>query len=272
VEGNFRAYTVTTDNGRVVNGLLAGESKTSVELIDAEGKRHVIQRDEIDEFIPSPNSLMPVGFEKQIRPQGLANLLAFLTAKGKYVPLPLDKVVTASSTKGMFRDRHAAVERLVFADWGPKQADGVPFILVDPRGDTVPNAVMLHGPKGFLPPTMPKKVSLPLGMPAKAIHLLGGVAGWGWPASAKGSESMLVRFTYDDDSQEVHPLVNGEHVADYIRRHDVPGSTFAFDLGGRQLRHVVVVPKQAKPIKTIELVKGTDDTAPIVMAVTAETP
>ena len=272
VEGNYRAYTVAMDDGRVVNGLLAGESRTSIEVVDAEGKRHVIQRDEIEEFVPSTNSLMPVGFEKQIQSQGLANLLAFLTAKGKFVPLPLDKVATASSTRGMFYESNSATERLVFADWGPKQADGVPFVLVDPRGDTVPNVVMLHGPQGYLPPRMPKKVSLPLGMPVKAIHLLGGVAGWGWPASAKGSESMLVRFTYDDDSQDVHPLVNGDHIADYMRRVDVPGSTFAFDLGGRQVRHVTVVPKQGRSIKTVEFVKGGDDTAPIVMAVTAEMP
>ena len=272
VEGNYRAYTVATDDGRVVNGLLAGESKTAVELVDAEGKRHVVQRDEIDEFVPSTNSLMPVGFEKQIQPQGLADLLAFLTARGKYVPLPLDKVATASSTKGMFYESKSEKERLVFPDWGPKQADGVPFILIDPRGDTVPNVVMLHGPEGYLPPKMPKKVSLPLGMPAKAIHILGGISGWGWPHSAKGSESMLVRLTYADESQEVHPLVNGEHISDYIARNDVPGSTFAFDLGGRQLRHVVVMPKQSKPITTVELVKGGDNTAPIVMAVTAEMP
>jgi len=272
VEGNYRAYTVATDDGRVVSGLLAGESKTSVELIDAEGKRHVVQRDEIDEFVPSTNSLMPVGFEKQIRPQGIADLLAFLTVRGKYVPLPLDKVTTALSTKGMFYEQHAATERLVFPDWGPKQADGVPFILVDPRGDTVPNVVMLQGPQGYLPPKMPKKVSIPLGSPAKAIHILGGISGWGWPHSAKGSESMLVRLTYDDDSQEVHSLVNGEHMSDYIARNDVPGSTFAFDLGGRQLRHVVVVPKQSKAITTVELVKGSDNTAPIVMAITAEMP
>ncbi|MGI9177236.1 MAG: DUF7133 domain-containing protein, partial [Pirellulales bacterium] len=272
VEGNYRAYSVATDDGRVVGGLLAGESKTSIELIDAEGKRHVVQRDEIDEFVPSTNSLMPVGFEKQIPPQGIADLLAFLTARGKYVPLPLDKVTTASSTKGLFYEQHAATERLVFADWGPKQADGVPFILVDPRGDTVPNVVMLQGPQGYLPPKMPKKVSIPLGSPAKAIHILGGISGWGWPHSAKGSESMLVRLTYGDESQEVHSLINGEHLSDYIARNDVPGSTFAFDLGGRQVRHVVVVPKQSKSIRTVELVKGSDDTAPIVMAITAEMP
>ncbi|MFM7205805.1 MAG: PVC-type heme-binding CxxCH protein, partial [Planctomycetaceae bacterium] len=162
VEGNFRAYTVATDDGRVVNGLLAGESKTAVELVDAEGKRHVIQREEIDEFVPSTNSLMPVGFEKQIPAQGFADLLAFLTARGRFVPLSLEKVVTAVSTKGMFHDEKATVERLVFADWGPKTFGGVPFRLVDPQGQSVPNVVMLLGPKGYLAPRMPTSVSLPI--------------------------------------------------------------------------------------------------------------
>jgi hypothetical protein len=35
---------------------------------------------------------------------------------------------------------------------------------------------------------------------------------------------------------------------------------------------VVVTPKRTTPIKTIDLVKGSDDTAPIVVAVTAEMP
>ena len=272
VEGNYRAYAVTTADGRVVSGLLAAESKTAIELVDAEGRRHAIQRSEIDEFTPSTNSLMPVGFEKQIPPQGLADLLAFLTARGRFVPVPLDKVATAVSTKGMFYDQRTEVERLVFPDWGPKTFAGVPFSLVDPQGDTVPNVVMLHGPEGYLAPKMPKSVSLPFGAAAKALHVLGAVSGWGWPHSGKGSTSMTVRLTYEDGTKETHDLVNGEHLSDYITRNDVPGSQFAFDLGGRQLRYLVVRPKEAKPIQTIDLVKGDDATAPIVVAITAEMP
>jgi len=272
VEGNYRAYTVSTDDGRVVTGLLAAESKTAVEIVDAEGKRVAIQRSEIDAFQPSPNSLMPVGFEKQIKPEGFADLLAFLTKRGKFVPLSLEKVATAVSTKGMFNDENNEFERLVFPDWGPKTFQGVPFSLVDPQGDRVPNVVMLHGPHGSLPPKMPKSVSLSLGSPLKALHILGGVAGWGFPAVGKGSSSMLVRFTYQDGKVEDHPLINGEHVADYIRRVDVPGSEFAFDLDGRQLRSLRVIPERPDPIVSIDLVKGTDATAPIVMALTAEMP
>jgi len=272
VEGNYRAYTVSTDDGRVVTGLLASESRTAIEIVDAEGKRVVIQRDEIDQFQPSPNSLMPVGFEKQIAPAGFADLLAFLTARGRFVPLALEKVATAVSTRGMFHDQAAGGERLVFADWQPKSFQGVPFTLVDPQGQSVPNVVMLHGPHGYLPPTMPKSVSLSLGSPVRAIHLLGGIAGWGFPAVGKGSTSMIVRLVYADGQTEDHPLVNGEHIADYVRRIDVPESAFAFDLAGRQLRYLRVQPKRPEPLAAIEFIKGDDATAPIVMAVTAEMP
>jgi len=132
--------------------------------------------------------------------------------------------------------------------------------------------VMLHGPNGYLPPKMPKSVSLTLASPVKAIHLLGGVAGWGFPAGAKGSTSMIVRLVYADGQKEDHPLVNGEHIADYIRRVDVPQSEFAFDLGGRQVRYLRIQLKRSEPLAVIEFVKGNDGTAPIVMAVTAEMP
>jgi hypothetical protein len=111
-----------------------------------------------------------------------------------------------------------------------------------------------------------------MGSPIKTLHILGGVAGWGFPAGGKGTTSMLVRFTYPDGAVEDHPLVNGEHIADYIRRVDVPQSDFAFDLGGRQLRYLKVSPRRPEPIVSIDLVKGPDGTAPVVMALTAEMP
>ena len=231
-----------------------------------------IQRSDIDAFQPSPNSLMPVGFEKQIKPEGFADLLTFLTKRGKFVPLSLERAATAVSTRGMFINEKNATECLVFHDWGPKTFQGVPFSFVDPQGDRVPNVVMLHGPQGSLPPKMPKSVSLSFDSPIRTLHVLGGIAGWGFPAIGKGSTSMVVRFTYQDGKTEDHSLINGEHIADYIRRVDVPKSEFAFDVGGRQLRYLKVMPQRPDPIMSIDLVKGSDSTAPIVMALTAEMP
>jgi putative heme-binding domain-containing protein len=70
VEGNFLQYTVATRDGRVLNGLLAGETKTSVDLLDAEGKKQTLLREDIEELASSKKSLMPEGFEKSVPPEG----------------------------------------------------------------------------------------------------------------------------------------------------------------------------------------------------------
>jgi putative membrane-bound dehydrogenase-like protein len=272
VEGNFRVYTVATSEGRVLTGLLLSESKTSVELADAEGKKHALQREDIDELIASPKSLMPDGFEKQVSADELVNLLEFLTQRGKYLPIPLDKVATTVTTRGMFWDEQAGAERLIFDDWKPKTVEGVPFVLVDPQGEKAPNAIMLYGPQGKFPPTMPKSVKLPCNAPAKAVHMLSGVSGWGFPLGKKGSTSVVVRLHYEGGDTEDIPLKNGEHFADYIQRVDVPGSKFAFQLRGQQIRYLSVEPSRPDRIESIELIKGDDETAPVVMAVTIEAP
>src|SRR5439155_3282483 len=156
VEANYRVYSVLTSEGQTLTGLLASETKTSIEVIDTEAKRHVVLREDIESLQASPKSLMPEGFEKQVKPEEIRDLLEFLTQRGKYVPIPLEKVATAVSTRGMFHDENATAERLVFSDWGPKTVEGVPFTLVDPQGTKVNNAILLYGPSGKIPPAMPR--------------------------------------------------------------------------------------------------------------------
>jgi uncharacterized protein len=271
VEGNFRIYSVLTTDGVVVNGMLAGESRTTVELIDSQGKRQVIQREDIEQFNASRKSLMPEGFESQIDREGMKDLLEFLTTKGKYLPLSLAKVATAISTKGLFSDRDNGPDRMIFDDWKPKTIESVPFTLIDPQDQRIANIILLNGPNGPLPPKMPKTVTIPCNTSAKSIHFLSGVSGWGYPASKADSVSMIVRLKYTDGQTEDHPLLNGIHFADYIRRVDVPGSKFAANLKSQQVRYLKVDPKRDATIKEIELVKGPDASAPIVMAITLET-
>jgi hypothetical protein len=213
---------------------------------------------------------MPEGVEKNVPVKDMTDLLAFLTQKGKYFALPLDKAATVVSTKGMFNAENATVERLVFSDWKSKMFDGVPFTLVDPQGDKVPNVILLHSNEGKVAAKMPKSVSLACNTPAKAIHLLSGVSGWGYPFTEKGTVSMIVRIHYAGGKTEDHELKNGEHFADYIRKVDVPQSKFAFALRQQQIRYLKVEPKQTDKIEKIEFVKGPDTTAPVVAAVTLE--
>jgi len=271
VEGNFRVYSLLTLDGIVMTGMMAGESRTSVELIDSKGKRQVIQREDIDSFQASRKSLMPEGFESQIDQAGMKDLLEFLTTKGKYVPLSIAKVATAVSTKGLFHDGNDGPDRMIFSDWKPKTFENVPFVLVDPQDQRVANIILLNGPSGTLPPKMPKSVVIPCSSSAASIHLLSGVSGWGYPASKADTVSLIVRLRYADGEVEDHPLLNGVHFADYIRQVDVPGSKFVASLRGQQIRYLKVDPKRNVPLKEIELVKGKDVSAPIVMAITLET-
>ena len=83
---------------------------------------------------------------------------------------------------------------------------------------------------------------------------------------------MTLRLHYADGKTEDHALRNGVHFADYIRRVDVSGSEFAFKLRGQQVRYLAIHPKRPDAIKDIELIKGPDTTAPVVMAITVESP
>jgi putative heme-binding domain-containing protein len=273
VEGNFKAYRVLTVDERTIIGMVGAQTGTSVEVIDSEAKRHALAKEEIATLTETDKSLMPDGFEKVMKPEELTDLLEFLTQKGRFMPIPLDKAATIVSTRGMFFDESDTTGRLVFRDWSPKMVGEVPFVVVDPQGDKVKNVVMLNGPQGNIPPKMPKSVSLPYNGKAKAIHILGGIGGWAAPYSQEKTVSMIVRLTYDDGKTEDHELKNGVHIADYIRKVDVPESKFAFALRNQQVRYLAIEPKRPDAVlKKIELVKGPDRTAPIVMAITVESP
>ena len=272
VEGNYQVYTVVTVTGRVLTGLMLSETQTTIELFDSEARTVTVLREEIDELQVSPKSLMPDGFERQVTDDQLVDLLEFLTQRGKYLPIPLERAATVVTTRGMLSGNPASSDRLVFDDWSPKQVGEVPFQLVDPRGTQTANAVMLYGPQGVLPRLMPKQVQLPCHAPARRIHLLSGMSGWGYPTVREESVSLVVRLRYASGETEEHALRNGVHFADFSQLVDVAGSQRVFELNDKQVRYLAIEPSLPGKIETIELVKGTDETAPLVLAVTVELP
>ena len=82
LEAKYAAFTVATVDGRVLSGLIASESATSVTLRRQEGKDEVLLRSEIDEMTTSGQSLMPEGLEKDLKPRDLADLIAFIASHG----------------------------------------------------------------------------------------------------------------------------------------------------------------------------------------------
>jgi putative heme-binding domain-containing protein len=74
----YQATSVETTKGRALTGLLVENSDKRVVLKLQGGKLETIPRDEVDVLKVSKVSLMPEDVEKQLKPQEIADLFAFL--------------------------------------------------------------------------------------------------------------------------------------------------------------------------------------------------
>ena len=79
VQPQYVAHVAVTDDGRVVTGVVASQSSASITLRTADGKEETLAREDLEEFRPTGRSLMPEGFERQIHPRSMADLMAYLT-------------------------------------------------------------------------------------------------------------------------------------------------------------------------------------------------
>jgi putative heme-binding domain-containing protein len=78
VNPQYLNYVLATTDGRVITGLLADETASSVTLKRAENISETVLRVNIDELRSSGLSLMPEGMEKDVDPQAMADLIAYL--------------------------------------------------------------------------------------------------------------------------------------------------------------------------------------------------
>ncbi len=78
VNPTYINYTVALTDGRILTGIIAGESATSVTLKRAEGATDTILRSQIEEMISTGLSIMPEGLEKDNTPEQLADIIAFI--------------------------------------------------------------------------------------------------------------------------------------------------------------------------------------------------
>jgi putative membrane-bound dehydrogenase-like protein len=81
VEARYINYVVSTKTGRIFTGLIASETGTSLTLVGPDGKEQVVLRADLEDLTSSGKSLMPEGLEKDIAPQDMADLLAYLKGR-----------------------------------------------------------------------------------------------------------------------------------------------------------------------------------------------
>jgi putative heme-binding domain-containing protein len=75
---NFTAYDCVLTDGRTITGIMTADSPSSVTLKQVLGLEETVPRDKIKSLTVSKSSLMPQGLEKAMKPQELADLLAYL--------------------------------------------------------------------------------------------------------------------------------------------------------------------------------------------------
>ena len=79
----FAPYIVETKDGRLLTGILAGETPTSITLRGPLAQETSLLRSEIAKIEAAPGSLMPNGLETTISRQDLADLLAYLKGEAR---------------------------------------------------------------------------------------------------------------------------------------------------------------------------------------------
>jgi putative membrane-bound dehydrogenase-like protein len=82
VESRYVSYVAARQDGRVATGIIKNETATSLSLAAADGKVETLLRTEIEELRSTGKSLMPDGFERDIPPVALADLIAFVIQFG----------------------------------------------------------------------------------------------------------------------------------------------------------------------------------------------
>ena len=80
VEDRYRTYIAKTKQDEEVTGLLLSETGNSITLMGLTGTEQTILRENLLGLASNNRSLMPEGFEQFLKPEDLANVIAFLRA------------------------------------------------------------------------------------------------------------------------------------------------------------------------------------------------
>ncbi len=272
VDPSFFAWNITKKNGEFLAGVITQENTASLQLRNQAGTFE-IRKDEIAKRENTQRSLMPEGLEA-LGAENLRDLMAYINAsETRFRIVNLAGVFTADTRRGLFANEEAANDTVHFSKFGNITAEGVPYFIQDPaKSSTGANVIVLKGGNGKnAAQHFPQRVEIAMNTPAKRLHFLSGIAGWGYPATADHRPAMKVTIMHADGQTEIAELKNGEAFADYNRVIDVPGSENVEGIVSKgQLRRITLPVKNTSPITKLILESYDNGVAPVVCAITAD--
>jgi putative heme-binding domain-containing protein len=83
ISDQYASKTITTLDGKTYTGMIGAAGEKSIVVLQANGQKTTIARDQIDETIPSKKSAMPDGLLNQLTLEEIADLFALLMAGAK---------------------------------------------------------------------------------------------------------------------------------------------------------------------------------------------
>jgi putative membrane-bound dehydrogenase-like protein len=275
VEPSYLVWNLATTDGRTVSGFISRETDGSIFVKNAAGEIEV-PRASIASRANTGKSLMPEGFEG-IGTESLRDLVTYLRAgEQRFHTIPFGKAATADGSRGVYLSPENVADRVSLKRHGLVEERGVPFHLPDPL--TAPggkNVTVLKGgmDERALSRTMPQRVEIPVNLAAGRLHLLGAVAGWGFPAVTDKDPLVTIAVHYAGDGVEELVFRNGVDFADHIRRVDVPGSAWTDLTEQGQLRYLWRDLKKADAvIEKLVIESAGKIPAPMIAAITLESP
>jgi putative heme-binding domain-containing protein len=81
IRAPYLQYAAVTSSGRVVAGIVAGQDNASVTLVDAQGQRTALPRNQVDELRELATSIMPEDLLRPLSPQDVRDLFGCLQSK-----------------------------------------------------------------------------------------------------------------------------------------------------------------------------------------------
>ena len=272
VDPSFWAWNITTKKGETLAGVITTENQASLTLRN-QGGDFEIKKDDIATRENTRRSLMPEGLEA-LGAETLRDILAFICGgEQKFRVVDLREAYTADSRRGLFASEEATGDTVHFAKFGNVTADEVPWFIMDPaKSATGANLIVLKGGgKNNVASQNPQRVEIAMHTAAKQLHLLSGIAGWGYPAIRDNRVALKVTVNHSAGAPEVFELKNGEAFADYNREIEVPGSAFVEGVVKRgQLRRITLPVQNAAPITKLVLESLDNGVTAVVAAITAD--
>ncbi len=154
VESKFVGYTLLLADGRVLQGLVVEENATAIQLADAQGRIHTVLRLDVEHLAATGKSFMPEGLHRDISPQQMAHLVAFLRLDAGVEANPANLAGWLHQLRNHADSWHVEAEPKKISKGKPKGQHGWPLqnsLTLKSSQEQKPRglwALLLQGPPG----------------------------------------------------------------------------------------------------------------------------